>query len=342
MKKITKILAILCVLLILIGVEYAVKQFVNYGPNPNPIVSNNKESICLSGESEHLYDGKIKDDKNIKIVLSCDLKKMTITGAVNQEILGDTALADIISGDRVIDTDGDFNFDGYNDISSIVSNGQGRYAIDYYNIYLYQPKDNKFVLSQQLGDLANIHIDNSKKEVVGELGTGGGGNVVVETIRYKWNVDNFVKVTDLSLSPKKGVDFVISENTFSVKKDGKVLQTVFLSEDAVVAATAVNSNNFQKFITNQDANFDGYNDLAVFAATGYNGVNNFYDYYIFNTSTNKFDKNSILVNISNPSVDSVAKEVISSYRSGPQWYQQTFKFNGSGYSKSAESLTTGM
>lgn len=118
-------------------------------------------------------------------------------------------------------------------------------------------------------------------------------------------------------------------NGFTLQGEEDIVQTVTLSDDAIESMRLVPS--IQKFITNLDVNFDGYNDLGVLVSTGYAGVNNFYDFYIFDEVDNKLIKNKDLVNISNPSTDILARVnqvVISTYRSGPMWYSDLYFYHG--------------
>ncbi len=140
-----------------------------------------------------------------------------------------------------------------------------------------------------------------------------------------------------STTIKTDVTFSISDNTLSVINKGKITQTIALDSDAIVALNV--SGTLDKFIINQDVNFDGYNDVGVFTSTGYAGVNNYYDYYLFNPQTGILDKSLVLVGISNASLDNGKKEIKSSYRSGPQWYTDTFRFNGSTFIKVYERVS---
>jgi hypothetical protein len=63
------------------------------------------------------------------------------------------------------------------------------------------------------------------------------------------------------------------------------------------------------------------------------GVNVFYDYYIFDPMSSKFEKDSALVGIADPEFDSEKKQITSYYKSGSQWYVDTFQFNGLDYDK---------
>lgn len=122
-----------------------------------------------------------------------------------------------------------------------------------------------------------------------------------------------------------------SSNSLRVSKGGISLANFTLDTDATNALSV--TPDIQRFITDLDVNFDGYNDVGVFTITGYGGVNNYYDFYIYNPQTEKFLKSSTLTEISNPSVEIDKKQVISSYRSGPEWYKDTYQFNGSTYIK---------
>ncbi|MBX4210564.1 hypothetical protein KW783_01175 [Candidatus Parcubacteria bacterium] len=131
---------------------------------------------------------------------------------------------------------------------------------------------------------------------------------------------------------KSDITTSVLGNTLSVRKGEKVVQTIALSQDAI-SALGVVTGNVDKFITNQDVNFDGHNDVGIFSGIGYGGVNIFYDYYLFNPKTEQFEKNSILMGLSNTQVDAQNKTITSTYKSGPGYDSQTYKFDGSGYIK---------
>jgi len=128
------------------------------------------------------------------------------------------------------------------------------------------------------------------------------------------------------------VTLSVSGNNLLVIKEGKTIQTLTLSEDALSVLSMENPYiNEQRFIINQDVNFDGHTDVALLTGVGYGGVNIVYDYYIFNPITSKLEKSDALLQVSNPAIDISAKKITSSSRSGPQWYSQTFQWNGSTY-----------
>jgi hypothetical protein len=141
------------------------------------------------------------------------------------------------------------------------------------------------------------------------------------------------KLPATSSSVKAGITFSVSNNTntLQVLKNDESISKFVLSTDAVKALTVV--PDVRRFITDLDVNFDGYNDVGVFTSTGYAGVNNYYDFSIYNPKTSAFEKSSVLVEISNPTVDATKKQVTSNQRSGPQWYADTFQFNGSTFVK---------
>lgn len=132
---------------------------------------------------------------------------------------------------------------------------------------------------------------------------------------------------------KSDITFSVSNNSniLRVSKGGISLANFTLDTDATNALSV--TPDIQRFITDLDVNFDGYNDVGVFTTTGYGGVNNYYGFYIYNPQTEKFLKDSTLIEISNPALEIDKKQVISSYRSGPQWYKDTYQFNGSTYTK---------
>jgi hypothetical protein len=133
-----------------------------------------------------------------------------------------------------------------------------------------------------------------------------------------------------------------TEPTYTVIKDGRIIQTITLSEEAQAGVGMLGGKEFNintedvRFINTLDVNFDGHNDLGVLTGIGYGGVNYFYDFYIYNPAMFKFDKNPILVDIGNPELDTANKVLISSYRSGPQWYSVTYAYDGMTFVKSEE------
>jgi hypothetical protein len=128
--------------------------------------------------------------------------------------------------------------------------------------------------------------------------------------------------------------FTISGNTLSVLHNGKKMQTISLTQEAL-RGLEITLGGADPFITRLDVNFDGKNDVGMFTSTAYGGVNNAYDFYIYNPLTHMLDKSPVLVELSSPAVNVSKKQVTSTYRSGPQWYTDTFTFDGVTYKKTA-------
>jgi hypothetical protein len=126
------------------------------------------------------------------------------------------------------------------------------------------------------------------------------------------------------------VNVFVGESSISVIKDSQTIQVIPVDTTGL---EIINSELSEKVIKDQDINFDGHNDLAIFAGIGYMGVNVFYDYYIFDPKSSKFEKDSVLVGIADPEFNSEEKEITSHYKNGPQWYIDTFQFNGLDYDK---------
>jgi len=142
---------------------------------------------------EHEYEGTIKEGQEVKIILSCDHKKLKISGAVNQVISSKFQLADLVSGSNVIGVKEDYNFDGYNDLESISSNGQGISALDSYEIFLYDSELNKFVFNEELSNIVNIYPEVSDQTIRQEFNFGYG--IGFERIIYRWEGDKLIKIT---------------------------------------------------------------------------------------------------------------------------------------------------
>ncbi len=126
---------------------------------------------------------------------------------------------------------------------------------------------------------------------------------------------------------------VWANNTLKIIKNNESIQSMSLDEQGEFALNK-DLNKNMPFIVDKDVNYDGYNDVGVLTSTGYAGVNYYYDYYIYNPKTERLEKSSILTQISNPKFDMNSKKIISSYRSGPQWYTEILQWNGSSYVRS--------
>lgn len=101
---------------------------------------------------EHVYQGSITKDMSVKMVLSCDHERLTISGAVNQVIEGKEIkesdigeIADTSSGSVVVYLEEDTNKDGYNDLETVVANGS---QVDTYAVFLFDPIKKQFVFSE--------------------------------------------------------------------------------------------------------------------------------------------------------------------------------------------------
>lgn len=76
-----------------------------------------------------------------------------------------------------------------------------------------------------------------------------------------------------------------------------------------------------------DFNFDGYQDIAFFEASGYGGVNQFYRLMLWDNKASKFKPFQTTIGL--PSLDKEKQTLISAQRSGPRWYSTRFHFKGS-------------
>ena len=122
----------------------------------------------------------------------------------------------------------------------------------------------------------------------------------------------------------------VGDKAVSVIKNGNVVQTIPFSQDALDGVKFL-PNKDSLAITGQDVNFDDNPDLAILTGVGYGGVNYFYDYYVYNPATEKFEADPVLTSVGNPELDVEGKQMNGSYRDGPKWYTQKFIFNGKGY-----------
>lgn len=189
------------------GVQVSIKdENCNGKNNPN---------YDLGFGIEHTYkgliiEGDIKKNMYVEAVLSCDHKKITISGAVNQAIKS-SDLAKYYNGENVdlieptnIDDNlyliYDYNFDGYRDITVVFSRGQGISAIEYDLVFLYDSKMNKFIYQPDLSNLENVSARDSDKTIRQNFYLGYNqatdGSLGFNEITYKWNNNSLVKISD--------------------------------------------------------------------------------------------------------------------------------------------------
>jgi hypothetical protein len=186
---------------ILINTAPIVYEQPNSEPSKNSGCDGESNPYYSSGFGvEHTYEGTINSEKNVKIILSCDHEKFTISGAVNQiilssDIVDNSELADLSSGDLVVGLDLDFNFDGYNDLSSIINNGQGIEAVKTYAIFLFDPQKQQFVYNNELSFLENISVAKEKNLLTQTFCTSqsDGGAKCADTM-YKWSNGHLIKL----------------------------------------------------------------------------------------------------------------------------------------------------
>jgi hypothetical protein len=73
-----------------------------------------------------------------------------------------------------------------------------------------------------------------------------------------------------------------------------------------------------------DFNFDGYQDIAFFEASGYGGVNQFYRLMLWDHKASEFKPFKTTIGL--PSLDKEKQTLVSAQRSGPRWYSTRFHF----------------
>jgi hypothetical protein len=130
------------------------------------------------------------------------------------------------------------------------------------------------------------------------------------------------------------VEYKEDGNSISLVINRESKQTLSLSPDALLSLSV--TPKAEKFITNLDVDFDGQNDVGVFQDTGYAGVNNYYDFYIYNSETQKLEKTEELSRISNPTVNIEKKEITSAHKSGPYWDMQVYQYVDGNFLKKAK------
>ena len=90
---------------------------------------------------------------------------------------------------------------------------------------------------------------------------------------------------------------------------------------------AVGEGTFQGQILVDDYDFDGYLDLMIPTATGYGGVNWFYDLYRYQPASRSFRAlETDDFDFCNPEAVPAEKMVKSPCKDGPAWYDDAYKF----------------
>ena len=219
--------------------DESVQIFVKYSNKVpkiynDPFTVSNTDPAC-DGEKnqyydlgfgiEHSYEGDIQKGKHIKMILSCDHKKLTITGAVEQTIQSsDEELKNTSYGEEQelvgaealpygVDTGSDYNFDGYNDLTLTIARGSGVSALYSFFIFLYDPIQNKFVFNSGLSNLQNIQVDNVNHDIKQNFGLGKDGWSLID---YSWTKENkLYKTIDTSCYSDKQVAFLKKTNNTS-------------------------------------------------------------------------------------------------------------------------------
>jgi hypothetical protein len=84
---------------------------------------------------------------------------------------------------------------------------------------------------------------------------------------------------------------------------------------------------FQGQILVDDFDFDGYLDLMIPTATGYGGVNWFYDFHHYNAATRSFEPvDDTDSDFCNPEPVAAEKTLRVPCKDGPAWYDNAYKF----------------
>lgn len=189
-----------------------VSEVKDFSCDSNDAISGGSSST--KGDS-HTYYGYLAEGVPIKIMLSCDRTKLIISGSVNQTIDGNSVfvegdplveLTDVSNGSEVVSIAFDYNFDGYNDLQSVFSSGQGVQALSSSVVFLYDPQKKEFILNDDLSSIFNISVSSTTREIIEHVYTFDQHTDTVTDKRtyYVWNsgrlekikTENFQEVTD--------------------------------------------------------------------------------------------------------------------------------------------------
>lgn len=161
--------------------------------------------------------------------------------------------------------------------------------------------------------------------IIAFLAVTGLGYYLMPPVQVSYEVQGIPDVATTTQSNNLVQPVIsISGTTLSLIESGTIQQSFTLSSEGEFALHVIPSQPPRPFITDQDINFDGYNDLGILTSTGYSGVNYFYDYYLYNSSTKRFDKNNTISGTGILQMDTAKKQISSTYKSGIEYVSDIF------------------
>lgn len=200
MKKILYILTLSITLIVIVVYSltkkpYAVEEVKTETVLVEDIECENEDDVYYNP-----FEGQINNEMSIKLELSCDHNRVNITGSVNQEIVrfkknnrGESQESELVVNSSGLSFDEDYNFDGYNDISTLYNYGAGYMAL-YDNYYfLYDPLQNKFIFNKELSDLQNLVIKSTSTKTLEQV-FNMGPDLGYSITEYKWKGDKLIKI----------------------------------------------------------------------------------------------------------------------------------------------------
>jgi len=122
------------------------------------------------------------------------------------------------------------------------------------------------------------------------------------------------------------------DNTFGdievrEENSSRIIQTIENETDPGL----VFPQHIESVLSAVDANFDGYNDLAILSNCGGTG-NCAYDFFLYDPSTNQFVPNRFLSDLSSPEFHEEKKRVTThSHGSAADWERDTYQFEKGRY-----------
>lgn len=155
-------------------------------------------------------------------------------------------------------------------------------------------------------------------------------DLIVSTFKFvepNMNIDQELEINGIKYSFK-----FIADGVSVIDAQNNLVQKIIIGKDSMDLAIFYFKEYKHSIVSaNDDINFDGKKDLSILVGDGYGGVNLFYNFYIFNSQTKKFDEVEKLKDVCNPKVELDKKQILSPCKSGPSYYEQIYQFNGAGY-----------
>ncbi len=258
--------------------------------NNSPEPTTNEGDILLPLEcsfavsKEHKYnfilDNKDKENFSLNI--------FDQNGEYIQEIVFDN---NIFNKKSVYMDDSDFNIahdinsDGYKDIRVFSGGGTSDWWFDF---YLFNPKENNFILLEDLSKIGNSFFDEKQKAIIG-YSRNGSDKYTDIFLKFKEGSEilqekNITEVSQSEINENISIE-IKQENNNLIKISGSIEQEIDFDKDMLLYEGL--DHDGMSSIDFEDHNKDGYKDMLIMRDTSGSLVTS-YAVYLYDKNFNKF------------------------------------------------------